>query len=60
MEPCVFQIFGPVVQIMKFKTMEEAIERANNKTVYGLAAGVYSQNVETVLTMSNQLRQGTV
>ncbi|CAI8055719.1 Aldehyde dehydrogenase, cytosolic 2 (Fragment) [Geodia barretti] len=33
------EIFGPVMQIMKFKTIEEVIERSNN-TKYGLAATV--------------------
>merc|ERR1712217_330918 len=39
MKICREEIFGPVMQCMKFKTIEEAIERANN-TVYGLAAGI--------------------
>jgi acyl-CoA reductase-like NAD-dependent aldehyde dehydrogenase len=33
------EIFGPVMSIMKFKTIDEVIKRANN-TEYGLAAGV--------------------
>jgi acyl-CoA reductase-like NAD-dependent aldehyde dehydrogenase len=37
------EIFGPVMTILKFKTDEEAIDRANH-TEYGLAAGVMSTN----------------
>lgn len=47
------------MQIMKFKNMEELIERAH-KTVYGLAAAVFTQDVEKALYLSNSLRAGTV
>ena len=42
------EIFGPVMSIMKFKTIEEAIERANN-TEYGLTAGVQTSDVESMI-----------
>ncbi len=38
------EIFGPVQSILKFKTIDEAIERAN-KTVYGLAAGLCTKDI---------------
>lgn len=38
------EIFGPVLCILKFKEVDEAIERANN-TSYGLAAGVVTQDI---------------
>ena len=38
------EIFGPVMQLMTFKTMDEAIERANT-THYGLAAGICTRDV---------------
>lgn len=38
------EIFGPVMCIMKFKTIEEAIERANDSE-YGLTAGVCTSNI---------------
>merc|ERR1719181_1573704 len=44
MKICKEEIFGPVMQCMKFKTIDEAIERAN-ATQYGLAAGVYSRDI---------------
>lgn len=53
------EIFGPVMQILKFKTIEEVIERANN-TAYGLAASVFTTNLDNALTVSNSLRAGTV
>ncbi|WP_411022918.1 aldehyde dehydrogenase family protein, partial [Salmonella sp. s51228] len=53
------EIFGPVMQILKFKTIEEVIERANN-TAYGLAASVFTTSLDTALTVSNSIRAGTV
>merc|ERR1712113_553416 len=43
------EIFGPVMQLLKFKTLSEAIERANN-THYGLAAGICTRDVGTALS----------
>ena len=53
------EIFGPVMSILKFATDEEVVERANN-TIYGLAAGVCTQNVSRAIGIANQLRAGTV
>ena len=53
------EIFGPVMQILKFKTMDEVIERAN-KTTYGLAASVFTQNLDDALMLSQGIRAGTV
>lgn len=53
------EIFGPVVVIMKFKTVEEVIERANN-TTYGLAAAVHTTNHSTAIRVSNALEAGTI
>jgi aldehyde dehydrogenase (NAD+) len=53
------EIFGPVVVIMKFKTLEEVIERAND-TPYGLAAAVHTSNHNTAIKVSNALEAGTV
>lgn len=53
------EIFGPVQQIMKFKTIEEATERANN-TTYGLAAAVFTTSIDKAITMSNHIRAGTI
>jgi len=53
------EIFGPVMQIMKFSTMEELIERAN-KTEYGLGAAVQTTNLDRALQFSHGVRAGTV
>ena len=53
------QIFGPVQSILKFKTMDEAIERAN-KTQYGLAAGIYTKNIDKALVYAQKAQAGTV
>uniref|UniRef100_A0AAR2JSN4 aldehyde dehydrogenase (NAD(+)) n=1 Tax=Pygocentrus nattereri TaxID=42514 RepID=A0AAR2JSN4_PYGNA len=53
------EIFGPVMQILKFKSIEEVIERAND-TKYGLAAAVFTTDVNKAHYVSNSLRAGTV
>jgi aldehyde dehydrogenase (NAD+) len=53
------EIFGPVMSIIKFKTMEEVIKRAND-TNYGLAAGVCSTSLNNALTFARNVRAGTV
>jgi len=53
------EIFGPVICAMKFKTLEEVVERANN-TSYGLAAAVHTTNHSTAIKVSNLLEAGTV
>ncbi|XP_041844105.1 aldehyde dehydrogenase, mitochondrial-like [Melanotaenia boesemani] len=53
------EIFGPVMQIFKFKTLEEAITRAND-TKYGLAAAVFTKDIDKAHYVSNGLRAGTV
>jgi len=53
------EIFGPVVCALKFKTVEEVIERANN-TVYGLAAAIHTKDVRLAGRMAAALEAGTV
>ena len=53
------EVFGPVLSIITFDDEEEAIEIANN-TQYGLAAGVWTQNIGTAFTMAERLEAGTV
>jgi len=53
------EIFGPVMSIIRFKGIEEVIDRAN-KTVYGLAAGVWTKDVSKALAIANNVRAGTV
>ncbi|KMT03022.1 hypothetical protein BVRB_8g195850 [Beta vulgaris subsp. vulgaris] len=53
------EIFGPVMSLMKFKTIEEAIERANG-TKYGLAAGIVTKNLDIANTVSRSIRAGVI
>lgn len=53
------EIFGPVQSILKFKTLEEAIERANS-TTYGLAAGILTKDINKALQFSQAAEAGTV
>ncbi|XP_065060505.1 aldehyde dehydrogenase, mitochondrial-like [Rhopilema esculentum] len=53
------EIFGPVQQIMKFKTADEVIERGN-KTMYGLAAAVQTNDLNKALKVAHGIRAGTV
>jgi len=53
------EIFGPVQQIIRFKNIEEVIPRANN-TNYGLAASVFTKDLDKALTIANSVRAGTV
>ena len=53
------EIFGPVMQIFKFKTVEEVIERAND-TEYGLAASVFTTDINKAMIVAQSIRAGTI
>jgi len=53
------EIFGPVMSILKFKTIDEVITRANNSH-YGLAAGIVTKSVDNYLKIANAVRAGTI
>ncbi|MFY7779041.1 MAG: aldehyde dehydrogenase family protein [Elstera sp.] len=53
------EIFGPVLSVLTFETVEEAIALANG-TAYGLSAGVWSRDFDTCLTVGRGVRAGTV
>jgi aldehyde dehydrogenase (NAD+) len=53
------EIFGPVMSIIRFKNLDEVIDRAN-RTVYGLAAGVWTRDIGKALAIANNVRAGTV
>lgn len=53
------EIFGPVVVMMTFRTPAEAVELANN-TPYGLAASIWTENLNTALDIAPQVKAGTV
>ncbi|KAI8424180.1 hypothetical protein MSG28_002766 [Choristoneura fumiferana] len=53
------EIFGPVQCILKFDTLEDVIDRANN-TNYGLVAGIFTSNINTALQFSKHVQAGTI
>ena len=53
------EIFGPVMNILKFKDVDEVIERGN-RTFYGLAAAVWTTRHRQGAPLANGLRAGTV
>lgn len=53
------QIFGPVQSIIKFKTLEEVIRRANDST-YGLAAGIVTKDINKALIFAQSVHAGSV
>lgn len=53
------EIFGPVITVQSFSEEVEAIQLANG-TVFGLAAGVLSQDLERAKRVADQLKAGTV
>ena len=53
------EIFGPVLVAMTFRTPAEAVELANN-TTYGLAACVWSENINVALDVAAQVKAGVV
>lgn len=59
MRVCREEIFGPVAAIMPFDTEEEVLRLAND-TEYGLAAGVWTSNLQRAMRMSQSLEAGTI
>jgi aminomuconate-semialdehyde/2-hydroxymuconate-6-semialdehyde dehydrogenase len=53
------EIFGPVITIMLFDTEEEVLEMAN-ATEYGLAATVWTSNLNTAHRVANKIQMGIV
>jgi aldehyde dehydrogenase (NAD+) len=53
------EIFGPVMSILKFRTLDEAIKRGN-KSMYGLAAGVFTRDISTAFKFASEIKAGTV
>jgi aldehyde dehydrogenase (NAD+) len=53
------EIFGPVLSILTFRTVDEAVEKANN-TAYGLSAGVWTDKGSRILKLSTELKAGVV
>ena len=53
------EIFGPVLSIQTFRTVEEAVEKANN-TPYGLSGGVWSDKGSKVFKVTSKIKAGVL
>lgn len=53
------EIFGPVMNVLKFKSVDEVIKRGN-QTFFGLAAAVWTRDIGKAHHLANKLRAGTV
>uniref|UniRef100_A0A6B0VE80 Putative formyltetrahydrofolate dehydrogenase n=1 Tax=Ixodes ricinus TaxID=34613 RepID=A0A6B0VE80_IXORI len=53
------EVCGPVLSILKFKTLEEALEKANN-SMYGLAAGILTKDIDKAMAFASGVQAGTV
>jgi (Z)-2-((N-methylformamido)methylene)-5-hydroxybutyrolactone dehydrogenase len=53
------EIFGPVASVMKFRNEKELIEMAND-TEYGLAAGIWTADIDRAFRFANEVHAGTV
>src|ERR1700674_318163 len=53
------EIFGPVMSIIKFRDVDEVIDRAN-RTIYGLAAAVWTKDITKAHAIADSVRAGTV
>lgn len=53
------EIFGPVLTVQTFRTVEEVIEKANN-TPYGLSAGVWSDKGSRIFSITSRLNAGVI
>ena len=53
------EVFGPVLAATSFRTLQEAVELANN-TRYGLAATLYTENINRALELAAKLKAGVV
>lgn len=53
------EIFGPVLSTLRFANLEHALEIAN-ATVYGLSAGIWTQDIDRAMTFARRAKAGTV
>lgn len=54
------EIFGPVVVAMPFKVVDDKLLQQANDSIYGLAAGVWTRDINKAHKIAHQLKAGTV
>ncbi len=59
MKICQEEIFGPILSVISYKTLDEAVEKANG-VVYGLAASVWGSDITKAMDVASRLQFGTV
>jgi betaine-aldehyde dehydrogenase len=59
MRICQEEIFGPVLCVLKYKTIDEAVEKAND-VIYGLAASVWGKDITKCMSVASRLKFGEV
>ncbi len=59
MKICQEEIFGPVLSVLKYNTIDEAVEKAND-VIYGLASSVWGKDPAALMNVANRLKFGTV
>lgn len=59
MRICQEEIFGPVLSVSGFSTVDEVVEKAND-VVYGLASSVWGKDITDLIRIANRLKYGTV
>jgi aldehyde dehydrogenase (NAD+)/phenylacetaldehyde dehydrogenase len=53
------EIFGPVLSVIRFEGVDDAVRKAND-IVYGLAAGIWTRDVKNAHAVARRLQAGTV
>jgi len=53
------EIFGPVLSVLKFDRVDDAVAMAND-TIFGLSAGVWSEDIDKATAVASRLRSGTI
>ncbi len=53
------EIFGPVLSVLRFDNLEEAVQIAND-TMYGLSASVWTSDIDKAFTISRKVKAGTI
>ena len=53
------EIFGPVLSVLEFEDVDDAIDIANS-TIYGLSSGIWTKNIDDAIKFAKNVRSGTV